>query len=285
MMAFRLPSLSTAGARGGSRPPRAQHHLTRAQYWGAALLAMLLAFAWLAPLLLDADPSRQDLLNILAAPSLQHPLGTDHLGRSMLARVTAAIRLSLGLAVLSVLTAALPGLLAGVVAGWRGGWWDRILTTSANCVLALPGLLLVLMLAAIAPGNFWALYVGIALVLWVEYFQVVRSATRVLVLSPQVESSRLLGFGRWYIFRRHLWPELAPQVTTLAAFGAATSILAVSALGFVSIGLKPPTAELGLMMTELFPWYQEAPWVLAQPVLALFLMVLSFQLLAGREPQ
>ncbi|ALM54632.1 ABC transporter permease [Halomonas huangheensis] len=256
-----------------------------ARQCGLALLVALVAFAWLAPLLFNVDSSRQDLMNTLAAPGIQHPLGTDHLGRSMLARVASAIRLSLGLALLSVATAALPGLLAGVVAGWRGGWTDRLLSTAADCVLALPGLLLVLMLAAIAPGNFWTLYIGIALVLWVEYFRVVRSATRLLAASPQVESSQLLGFSRWYIFRRHLWPELAPQVTTLAAFGAATSILAVSSLGFVSIGLKPPTAELGLMMTELFPYYQEAPWVLAQPVLALFLMVLSFHLLAGKEPQ
>jgi peptide/nickel transport system permease protein len=141
------------------------------------------------------------------------------------------------------------------------------------------------MLAAIAPGNFWTLYVGIALVLWVEYFRVVRAATQTLAASPQVQASRLLGFGRWYIIRRHLWPELAPQVMTLAAFGAATAILAVSSLGFVSIGLKPPTAELGLMMTELFPYYQEAPWALAQPVIVLFLLVLSFQLLAGSEPK
>lgn len=285
MMASRSPGLVPSVARFRWASPHTRRRLSHAQRWGMALLAALLAFAWVVPLFLDADPSRQDLMSTLAAPSLQHPLGTDHLGRSMLARVAAAVRLSLGLALLSVVTAALPGLLAGVTAGWRGGWCDRLLSTVADCVLALPGLLLVLMLAAIAPGNFWTLYVGIALVLWVEYFRVVRSATRILTQSPQVESSRLLGFGRWYIFRRHLWPELAPQVTTLAAFGAATSILAVSSLGFVSIGLKPPTAELGLMMTELFPYYQEAPWVLAQPVLALFLMVLSFHLLAGKEPQ
>lgn len=259
--------------------------LPHARRWGLALLVLLAAFAWLVPTLLDIDPNRQNLIATLAPPGEAHPLGTDHLGRSMLGRLALAIQLSLGLSVLSVASAVLPGLTFGVIAGWRGGWWDRGLGVLADCVLAMPGLLLVLMLAAIAPGNFWTLYVGISLVLWVEIFRVVRAATRTLIVSPQVQASRLLGFGPWYLFRRHLWPELAPQVTTLAAFGAATAILAVSALGFVSVGLRPPTAELGLMMTELFPYYHEAPWTLAQPVIALFLIVLSFQLLAGSEPR
>lgn len=252
---------------------------------GLAVLAAVAAFAWAVPLLSGADPNRQDLSAILAAPSWAEPLGTDHLGRSMLARLAAALRLSLSLALLGVLSAAVPGVLLGIAAGWRGGWVDRGLGILADTVLALPGLLLVLLLTALAPGNLWTLYVGIALVLWVEYFRVVRATTRTLAGSPQIEASRLLGFGPAYILRRHLWPEIAPVVLTLAAFGAATAILAIAALGFVSVGVRPPTAELGLMMTELLPYYDVAPWVLLQPILAVFLLVLSLNLLAGsRKP-
>jgi peptide/nickel transport system permease protein len=265
--------------------PRLLSGMPNARALGLVLLALLTLFAWLTPWLFPVDPARQNLLQALAAPSLSEPLGTDHLGRSQLVRLASAIRLSTGLALLSVVSAAVPGVLLGVAAGWRSGWLDRGLGLAADCVLAMPGLLLVLMLAAMAPGQFWALYVGIALVLWVEYFRVVRAATRALVVSPQLQASRLLGFGKWYLLRRHLWPELAPSVLTLAAFGAANAILAVAALGFVSIGLRPPTAELGLMMTELLPYYQEAPWVLLQPIAAVFLLVLSFQLLAGRDPR
>lgn len=255
------------------------------QRLGATLLALLLAFAWLVPWLFEADPARQQLTRILQLPTLAEPLGTDHLGRSLLARLASAVRLSLGMALLSVTSAAVPGVILGVIAGWRGGWLDRVLGTLADACLALPGLLLVLLLVAIAPGNFWALYVGISLVLWIEYFRVVRARTRVLVASPQLEASRLLGFGPLYLFRRHLWPELAPQVLTLAAFGAASAILAMAALGFVSVGLRPPTAELGLMMIELLPYYHEAPWAMAQPILVLFVLVLSLNLLAGRDPR
>ena len=259
--------------------------LNRRQQIGAALLVLLLSFAWLVPWLSDADPARQQLTRILQWPSFAEPLGTDHLGRSLLARLASAVRLSLGMALLSVASAAVPGVLLGVIAGWRGGWLDRVLGSLADACLALPGLLLVLLLVAIAPGNFWALYVGISLVLWIEYFRVVRARTRILVASPQLEASRLLGFGPLYLFRRHLWPELAPQVLTLAAFGAASAILAMAALGFVSVGLRPPTAELGLMMIELLPYYHEAPWAMAQPILVLFVLVLSLNLLAGRDPR
>lgn len=250
---------------------------------GLAILTAVAAFAWSVPVLSDADPNLQNLSAVLEPPSLAAPLGTDHLGRSMLARLAAAVRLSLSLALLGVLSAAVPGVLLGIAAGWRGGWVDRALSILANAVLALPGLLLVLLLSAIAPGNFWTLYVGIALVLWVEYFRVVRATSRTLAGSPQIEASRLLGFGRLYVLRRHFWPEIAPMVQTLAAFGAATAILAIAALGFVSVGVRPPTAELGLMMTELLPYYDEAPWVILQPILVVFLLVLSLNLLAGNR--
>ncbi|GEK46763.1 ABC transporter permease [Bisbaumannia pacifica] len=267
----------------GAAPADGWRRLSTRRRLGLVLLGLLLAVAWLTPWLHDADPARQQLTRILESPTLAAPLGTDHLGRDMLARTAAALRLSLDMALLSVVSAAVPGILLGVIAGWRGGWGDRVLGGLADACLALPGLLLVLLLAAIAPGNFWALYVGIALVLWIEYFRVVRARTRVLVASPQLEASRLLGFGPGYLFRRHLWPELAPQVLTLAAFGAASAILAMAALGFVSVGLRPPTAELGLMMTELLPYYHEAPWAMAQPILALCLLVLSLNLLAAKE--
>lgn len=252
---------------------------------GAGLLALLAVFAWGVPLISDADPARQDLLRTLVPPGLEAPLGTDHLGRSLLARLAAAVRLSLGLALMGVLTAAVPGVLLGILAGWRGGWVDRLLVVLSDAFLALPGLLLVLLMVAIAPGSFWALYVGIALVLWIEYFRLVRATTRTLVTSPQIEASRLLGFGPLYIVRRHLWPELAPMVLTLGAFGGATAIMAIAALGFVSVGLRPPTAELGLMMTELLPYHYEAPWALLQPIAVVFLLVLGLILLAGKDPR
>ncbi|TWI52619.1 peptide/nickel transport system permease protein [Pseudomonas duriflava] len=256
--------------------------LNGSQQIGAAILACLVGFAFLEWLLNGTDPAVQNLGNLFAAPSLAEPLGTDQFGRSMLARMGAALRLSLLLSLVCVLTSATIGVALGVLAGWREGWIDRIVSFVLNMVLALPGLVLILLFAGLAPGSLLMLYLGISLVLWVEYFRVVRAITRASVASSPMQASRMLGFGSFYCFKRHVWPALLTPVLTLAAFGAAASILALAALGFVAVGLRPPTAELGLMMVELFPYYSEAPWVLAQPVFAVFLLIIALNLLAGK---
>ena len=128
-----------------------------------------------------------------------------------------------------------PAALSAASAGSAEPWRAPVAAGALEAVVELPGSKSLsaraLLLAAIAPGNFWTLYVGISLVLWIEYFRVVRARTQALVTSPQIEASRLLGFGPVMLFRRHLWPELAPQVFTLAAFGAALRGRAVA--GFV----------------------------------------------------
>lgn len=250
---------------------------------GVVLLLAIVGFALSGPALVGLDPASQALSRFLEAPSLAHPLGLDHLGRSMLSRLAHGAQLSLAMAVLSVLSAAVPGTLLGVLAAWRGGWFERILSALADAVLALPGLLLVLLLAAFAPGQFWPLYVGISLALWVEYFRVTRSAGALLLAGPQVEASRLLGFGAWYIVRRHLAPVLLPRLATLMRFGFGGAVLAMAALGFIGVGLQPPTPELGVMMIELLPYYSEAPWLVGAPVALLFFTMLGLMAIGKRH--
>lgn len=248
---------------------------------GLALLLCLLIFAVGEWLLYHASPTAQHLSESFQTPNSAAPLGKDQFGRDMLARLAAALRLSFLLALLSVLSAAILGVSAGICAAWRGGWVDSLLNFIVNTVLALPGLVLVLLFAAIVPGSFAMLYVAISLVLWVEYFRLVRAVSKTVINGAPVQASRLFGFGRWYIVKRHIWPAIRANVLSLAAFGAATSIIMLSSVGFVYVGLKPPTAELGLMIVELFPYYSDAPWLLAQPLIVLALLVLGFQLLAG----
>ena len=248
---------------------------------GLSLLGLLVLCSLIGPDLVGQDPAKQRLLEARQPPSAEHLLGTDHLGRDMAARLLSGSQLSLSLALLSVLTAGLPGTALGVLAAWLGGWTDRLLTSIADAILALPGLLLVLMLAAISPGSWWALYVGISLTLWVEYFRYTRQRARIVLAEPAVEASRLLGLPPRLILLRHLVPEIGPGLLTIAAFGAATAVTAVAALGFVSVGVRPPTAEWGVMMTELLPYWREAPILILQPVICLVLTVLALHLSVG----
>lgn len=248
---------------------------------GLVMLAGLAVCAVAGPDLVGQDPAKQSLLSPQERPSAAHLLGTDHLGRDMAARLLSGAQLSLSLALLSVLTAGIPGTALGVLSAWYGGWVDRVLGAFADAVLALPGLLLVLMLAAIAPGSWWALYAGISLTLWVEYYRYTRQRARVVLSGPAVEASRLLGLPTRLVLLRHLVPEIGPGLMTVAAFGAATAVTAVAALGFVSVGVRPPTAEWGVMMTELLPYWREAPFLLLQPVACLVFSVLALHLSVG----
>lgn len=255
--------------------------IASARIIGFILLAVLGFCAIVGPDLVGRDPAKQSLLEARQPPGAEHVLGTDHLGRDMAARLLSGAQLSLSLAILSVLTAGIPGTLLGVAAAWFGGWTDRFLTSFADAVLALPGLLLVLMLAAISPGSWWALYVGISLTLWVEYFRYTRQRARVVLAEPAVEASRMLGLPSGMIVRRHIIPEIGPGLLTVAAFGAASAVTAVAALGFISVGVRPPTAEWGVMMSELLPYWREAPFLILQPVACLVLTVLALHLSVG----
>ncbi|RHW27557.1 ABC transporter permease [Nocardioides immobilis] len=258
-----------------TQPGRRQRASTAARRASAVLLGGLVLFAAVGPLLL-ADPAAQALDRYLEAPSLTEPLGRDEYGRSVLARLAHATRLSLVLAGLCVATALVVGTAAGILAAWRGSWIDTVLRSVSEVFVAMPALLVVLLVAATADGGVWALYVGIALAQWVEYFRMVRARAAIVLGSPAVEAARLLDLGWWHVVRRHLWPDLRPLLTTLASLGMVTSILAMSTLGFVKVGLKPPRAELGLMVTESFPYYDVAPWLSLAPVAVLFLLTVCF---------
>ena len=254
----------------------------------AAVLGLLglAAFAIIGPLLLP-DPAAQNLDRYLEAPSLAEPLGRDDYGRSVLARLAHATRLSLVLAALCVATALVLGTVAGIASAWFGGWVDALLRAVSEAFVAIPALLVVLLVSALASGgSLWALYLGLALAQWVEYFRVVRARSGLILGSPAVEAAGLLRLGPLHVVRRHLWPALQPLLTTLTSLGMVTSILAMSTLGFVKVGLQPPRAELGLMITESFPFYDVAPWMSLAPVAVLFLLTVCFLgLRSTKEPR
>jgi peptide/nickel transport system permease protein len=256
---------------------------------GWALLLALVLLAVVGPMLgqwLGGDPRVQDLDRVREPPSRAYWLGTDALGRDQWLRLTHALRLSLTLALATVVTAALLGTALGVAAAWWGRWVDRVTSVLADAVLALPGLLLVLLVAAIVPGAFWPLYAGLAVALWVEFYRVVRAMSLTVLASEPVQAARLLGFGPWTVVRRYVWPALTPVLGTLMALGAASAVLAMAALGFVGVGLQPPEAELGVMLIELLPYWREAPWLLMPPVAVLVALTGALLLLAdgAEEP-
>lgn len=247
---------------------------------GGVLLALLACFAIIGPIVIPADPAAQDFGASLAPIGSEYLLGSDHYGRSLLARLAHGARLSFGMAFLTMLAAAIPGVLLGLLAAWRGGWAERALESVATVVLALPGLMLVLLLLAFSPGNYGPLFLGLSLTLWVEFYRVTKAATRTVLTQPHIEAARMLGFSSRYILVHYVLPVIGPMIATLSAFAMATAIIAVSTLSAISVGLQPPTPELGSMIVELLPYYAEAPMHVLLPAVLIFLLVLGLQLFA-----
>ena len=252
--------------------PAARHSWS----WGLPVLMAVLLLGVIS-VWLGQNPANQNLSNTLAAPGPAHWLGTDHLGRDLMARLGEAIRVSLWLALGSAFLAVTLGTLLGLCAAWRRGLTDRLLCLCADGVAAIPGLLWVLLVAALAPGQKWALYSGLVLTAWVEFFRLVRSQALATLAGDGVQAGRLLGFGAPYLLRWYVLPPMVGDLLRLWSYAIANAVLAVAALGFVGVGLRPPTAELGLMMTEALPYYDAAPWLLAAPVVVLVLVVSALQ--------
>ncbi|MCW8084021.1 ABC transporter permease [Sabulicella glaciei] len=251
---------------------------------GAALLLLLGGLALLGPSLLP-DPALQDLRSALQPPGTTWWLGTDHLGRSVLARAAHALRFSLTLAATAVGIAVLLGTGLGLLAASLGGLADRALAALGDATLALPGLLLVMVVVAFAPGEILPLSGGVALAQWVHFFRVARAEARRVLALPHAEAARVLGFGPDYVLRRLVLPELRPILLTLVGFGLGTAVLQVAALSFVGVGVRPPTPELGSMTTELLPYLPEAPVQALVPAVLVAMLVLGFQLLSADEGQ
>jgi peptide/nickel transport system permease protein len=249
---------------------------------GAALVVAVATLAVLGPLLVSTDPLAQDLTLALASPSAERPLGTDPLGRDVLARVVHGAPRSVGLAVGCVALATITGLMFGLVSAFAGGWIDVAVMRLADLTLAFPGMLLALSLAGLVGGGIAPMAIGLTLTYWPQYARIARAIALGTLAEPHVEAARLAGFGPLAILSRHVIPPVLAQTLVLATLGVGTAVMSLSALGFLGLGLRPPTPEWGAMIAESLPYLTEAPIQVAAPCLGVFATVLGFTLV-GRS--
>ncbi|MCA3630424.1 MAG: ABC transporter permease [Methylobacterium sp.] len=257
---------------------KAMHRPVFGALWPLAILA---AFAVLGPFLAPYDPNSQDLLKVMEAPSARHLLGTDHVGRDVLSRVLAGAPHSLGLAVLCVVLAAGIGVMLGLLAA-NGSRFTRILIMRlADLMLAFPGLLLALLFSGFLGGGIWPMLIGLKLALWPLYARMAEAVATGVLREGHVEAARLAGFPERVILLRHVLPPVLRAILPLATLGVGQAIMSISALGFLGLGLKPPTPEWGAMINELLPFLSEGFVQMAAPCLMIFASVLALTL-AGR---
>jgi ABC-type dipeptide/oligopeptide/nickel transport system permease subunit len=244
-------------------------------------LVALAGLALIGPFLAPLDPNAQDLMRVMEAPSAAHILGTDHVGRDILSRVLAGAPHSLGLAVLCVAIAASVGVALGLLAANGGKVLRALIMRLADLMLAFPGLLLALLFAGFLGGGIWPMLIGLKLALWPQYARMAEAVATSVLREGHVEAARLAGFPERTILIRHVLPPVLRGVMPLATLGVGQAIMSISALGFLGLGLKPPTPEWGAMINELLPFLAEGFVQMAAPCVMIFVSVLTLTL-AGR---
>ena len=247
---------------------------------GAALvLALLTLVAAAAPLLAPADPYAVDLEGRLGSPAAAHPLGQDALGRDVLARLLYGARISFGVGAATLLLSALAGITLGASAGYAGGWLDEGLARVIDVLLAFPGLLLAIALAAVLGPSLPNVVLALSLLGWTGYARLARAEVRALRRRDFVQAAEALGARPRHIVVRHLLPLAAPALLVQATFGFSGAILAEASLSFLGLGAPPPLPSWGAMLAEGRSVLLVAPHLTVFPGLALATTILALQLL------
>lgn len=247
-----------------------------------AILVMVgvLVIAVAGPMLAPYDPLGQDTSNALQNPSLQHVLGTDYLGRDVLSRLLAGAPASL----LSALGAALIGLVIGAVPGAlsafapKSGEWLSLRVVDA--LLSLPFILFAIVFAALLGNGLIQATLAIGILIAPSFFRIARGATLRVRDSQYVEAAAFLGGSAWWVLRRHVWRQIAPNlvVASISALGGA--LLAVASLTFLGIGVQPPAPTWGGMLSSDLGYLGQRPFGPLAPALAIIVTVAALNLLA-----
>jgi oligopeptide transport system permease protein len=225
---------------------------------------------------LASDPITQDVVNTFAPPSLQHPLGTDILGRDLLARVMygASVSLTIGIVVQALIL--MIGGSIGMAAGYLGGRIDNLLMRFTDIMYAFPDLLLVLVFVAAFGPSFWSIFIAIGLVNWVGLARLVRGQVLSIKEKEYVEAAVMTGTSPLKLITKHLIPNsLGPVIVTLT-FGIPAAIFTEAALSFLGIGIRPPEPSWGVMIEDGYSAIFADPVQVIVPAIAVALTMLSF---------
>jgi peptide/nickel transport system permease protein len=251
----------------------------RAGLVGLVLLILWVAVAFPGRLLVTADANAQELADALLPPFGAHVLGTDHLGRDLLARLVAGATTSLVVSVSAVAIATVVGSVAGIAAAEVGGWLDEAIMRVADIQLAIPFVLLAIAVLTLLGGSLTNLIAVLALGGWIVFARVVRSELLALRELEFVQAARALGANAVHIAVRHLLPNSLGLIIVLATLELANVILLESALSFLGVGVQPPGVSWGTILAGGRDHLTSAWWISAWPGIAITLAILGVNLL------
>lgn len=246
---------------------------------GIVLIIFLIGIALFSSILAPYDPIEQNLIERLQPPSSKHWMGTDDLGRDLLSRLIFGTRISLSVGFVAVLIATLLGTLVGLLAGYSGKWIDSILMRLVDILLCFPTFFLILMVIAFLEPNILNVMVVIGITSWTGLARLVRGETLSLREREFILAAKSLGLSTQRILFLHLLPNVIAPILVSATLGVGSAILIESALSFLGLGVQPPTASWGNILTTGKDYIHFAWWLSLFPGLAILMTVLAFNLL------
>ncbi len=243
-----------------------------------AILIVIGAATTIGPFFLPYSMDQQDPRALLQAPGRVHWMGTDRLGRDLLARVLAGGRLSLALGVVTALAALSIGTVYGAVSGYVGGKTDRWMMRLVDVIYSLPDLLLIILITLVIGRGPPAIFLALTLVSWVTVARIVRGEVLGLKRSEYVEAARALGAGSARILALHIVPAIAGPLLVTVTYRIPAAILAESTLSFVGLGIPPPFASWGALANDGWTAMRFYPHLLLFPSLLIILVILALTL-------
>lgn len=246
---------------------------------GGITVMILFVIAVFAPLISPYNANDIDRKHILEPPSIQHPLGTDDLGRDLLSRMFWGARISLSVGFVAVGIATVIGIILGALSGYYGGWADRVIMRFIDIMLSIPTFFLILSVIAFIGPSIWNIMIVIGITSWMGVARLVRAEFLSLKEREFVLAARALGAGDISIIFRHIMLNSMAPVLVSAVLGVASAVLVESALSFLGIGVQPPTPSWGNILTLGKDNIEIAWWLSVFPGLAILITVLGYNLL------
>lgn len=253
--------------------------LPRTLVIGVSLLFLWLLVALLAPWLTAYDPNAIDLEHVLQAPGGKWLMGTDQVGRDVFTRVLYSARIDLWMGFMGVLAPMIIGVTLGLFSGYFGGIIDTLLMRLVDITLAFPFLILVLAIVAMLGPGVSNYLIALALVAWVSYARLIRAEVMVIRNAEYIQAAQTLGYRPMYIIFRHVLPNALSPIAVFAMTDAVLVILLGASLGFIGMGVQPPTAEWGVMIYDGQPYISEAWWISFFPGLAIVSLGIGLSLI------
>ena len=267
------PVVETPGQRAWRRLKK-----RRGAMLGLGIILVLVLMAVFASVLAPYDPTQQSWSLVRKPPSSAHWFGTDEVGRDLLARIIYGARASLSAGVISVGIAIALGVPLGLVAGYGPGWADVIVSRITDAMLACPFLILAIALAAFLGPSLSNAMIAIGVTATPIFVRLTRGQVMSVKVEDYVESARAIGNPKWRIAVRHILPNVMPQLLVQMTLTIATAVIAEASLSFLGLGQQPPAPSWGSMLNSAQRFLTNAPWMAVWPGLAIFVTVLSFNL-------